>query len=1156
MAPTGGPDPSAANDRSSENYRVNRHEKLSDGRVHVLSTDPTGSLILLRVDKSFFLSLHKILKKIPIPISAKCNIAGQKFLYREALSKWAAEGGDVASIETEDRRLIATLPFEKIHLHTVKSLLVEASATGKKQERGTFVTTLDVDGWGQDATPSFERKGRELHVVAFLDHLTAAVSRTDMRRCENCAQTFVNKHTCHWKVTRFFQKLIGEHKNARYKSIPFRPITSPPGKSLHIIYDLETFTQYTRSGKRLLPFMIAFALRGDAELVEMGKSIARAQGYDYDPHTENFYSITRNHDGLVESFRTFREEISLSITDHFWRALKRAYDLGDDYEACDPEALKRTMKKLRGRKDLPDPLYYNVLVLGHNISGFDEVVMWSHLTGLHKLEERYPQFTWRRLFLPRGGKILFDDVTCSVPNPSYENPSKPEAQKKLSERWRKGEERARLDYQWQGLNIKSRDTYLLTHASLRAAAKAYGLPLEKGECPYEAVNEFVRQGTYEQEENGFPVEKYWQNKEDYLENRKRHAGGKYDIVRETLKYCLRDVSVTCLLVEKLFLAYSQFYKENVVKPRYHVFDVFKRPTVSSNTHALFKQTLYLEKGVGNHLPGLVAPTDEGYELVRKSIKGGRCYPTFLGIFERPTFVYDVCGMYASALTHPLPYGVPLKSGEAGVAIAHLQSLLDRPLPIDYFDASLKPCIVRADCTPPPLEKLDVLPPMCVKTDEGGLMWTNETIVDETLTSLDLITLHNRGWRCSIRQETDYVVWPAWECVCAKYVKINIEAKEKATVEKNETMRSLAKLLSNALYGSFATKMENKKTVLGDPVADRADADGWYVDSLTYLNFNAFQKERIDINPREYAVSARSARVIDDDKQKDVKTPTFAFIDADENDLTAYTLKKTGPVENERYATQIASFVLAWTRAFISEWASFLYDEDRETPIEKRPVKSIYGDTDSIFLTERGRECFIRYGAHRIKGHKEARLIYDPSDPKLAWAAECETVCDVCGADAYAPRSVYLAPKVYALAPLRCTSCPNDKIAGKVKAKGHNKRDITFDSLVKCYLWNETKSERMKPQNEDSAFKTSRRSIKRTMIQGDDKNVPMTLKEVLLSRTLEPWKNPRLRKETDRLASRRYGNGDLMYPFDEAHPSPKDEANGERRILLEKMDLSL
>lgn len=56
-------------------------------------------------------------------------------------------------------------------------------------------------------------------------------------------------------------------------------------------------------------------------------------------------------------------------------------------------------------------------------------------------------------------------------------------------------------------------------------------------------------------------------------------------------------------------------------------------------------------------------------------------------------------MYASALTHPMPWGTPLNPYERALAVREWQMTLDDPTTISYFDKDLLPGIFTIDADP-------------------------------------------------------------------------------------------------------------------------------------------------------------------------------------------------------------------------------------------------------------------------------------------------------------------------------------------------------------------------------------------------------------------------------------------------------------------------
>lgn len=956
-------------------------------------------------------------------------------------------------------------------------------------------------------------------------------------KCEHCGSFYKVSHTCTVRRRDFYFHNINSMTADWWETIPFNPIGSVAStQRLFIVYDLETYTWHGRFGKQLVPFMLVFKIFGDPYLYDVAHQLAIEQNWCPCPQdSAAFYCLTPEKRTIGLKFKSFRDILQQKITSWLWSktlqqnpTIQDMVDNSDTLESVDDV----TFEHLKTLKLQGDPTFIEVYIIGHNINGFDEIVMAAQV--VNNKADIAPCFKIIRNFMPRQGKILFNDISYNLPNPKYEK------RKDFSE-WEQGcltEE----DCKYQFVKFCVRDTYALTHTSLQNAAKAYNLPVSKGHCPYGAVNEFYMCGSYQTDADGFPAVHYWKDQQEYLDNKqlwKDKKNGAYDIVQNTLDYCILDVIVTAELVEKLQKSYQEFISQAVNLPACS-FNVFQRPTISSNSHAIFKQILFRQEKPtqANFMNALVAPSREMYDYVRASIRGGRCYPTYVGVLEEPIYVYDICGMYASALTHPMPSGKPLNTFERALAVRTYEIKMREQKQISYFDKDLLPGILTIDADPPDEDFLDVLPPLCSRKG-GRLCWTNERLRGEIVTSVDVLTLHNRGWAVRILPDERTTIFPQWKCLAKEYVQLNIEAKEKADREKNQTMRSIAKLLSNALYGSFATKLDNKKIVFSDQIEDTLAeqiASGEYsVKSSSYIETDNFSAEILPEFVVAYPPVITKQKPASDDSEDeaspfigsaDANHVTYnykpiTFLDANEEDFCLHTLEKTTPlITNNRYASQIASFVLAWTRAFIAEWASFLYEDDLGTPIENRILKSVYGDTDSLFTTEAGHQLMETKGKKRLKKNK-GPLVFDENKPELTWLVECETQCEKCKSDAYASQSVFLAPKLYALKDTVCSTCKHIG-KGKLRAKGHATTDLSFDTLVSCYYADQ--------QESAERFKTSRLSLKKTLVNTQAHVQPFTVVETTLSRTLRPWKDRTLAA----LDQHR------LVPYSHSRPNPRNK----------------
>lgn len=952
-------------------------------------------------------------------------------------------------------------------------------------------------------------------IKILLKHNTANLIYTacPVNKCEECGRKYKTAHTCNVRRRHFYFHNINSYTADWWEEIQFFPIGAHPmTKRLFITYDVETYTWHGRCGKQLIPFMLVFCIDGDPKMTKTAVKIAKNNLWSQWKNTNVFYYLNPEKRVIGHKFKKFRQELQLTFTRKLWLTfLKQNPHIEQNLsqfgiqstEDLTPDMLKKLTIK-------GTPQFMEIYLTGHNINGFDEIVIAAQV--IQNKTDVCSAFTVKRNFMPRNGKILFNDITFGLPNPCH-------TKRKDYSLWQDGSCDS-SDFKMQYVKFMVRDTYALTHTNLRNAAKAYNLEVEKGCCPYKAVNEFYMKGSYRVDNDGFPAVDYWKNEEEYITNKSlwKQKNEPYDIIAYTLDYCIQDVIVTSQLVFKLLDSYQSFIKNEVGLSNCY-FNIFQRPTISSNSHAIFRQILYTQEQLCKPTLGvtLQAPSKEMYDYVRQSIRGGRCYPTYIGMLNEPIYVYDICGMYASALTHPFPAGQPLAPYDRTLAVNAWTKKLKQKQKISYFDSELLPGIFTIDADPPMEELLDTLPPFCSRKG-GRLVWTNESLRGETCTSIDMITLHNRGWRVTILTSELTTIFPEWKCIAKEYVKLNINAKEKADKEKNQTVRSIAKLLSNALYGSFATKLDNKKIVFGDQLCDKNNdiANGKFtIKATSFIETDDYSAEILPEFTVQYSAEPLSATVsaaassFTEEEERDmplyrpkshahsVTYKPIIFLDADDEELCLHTLEKnTNIIENNRYPSQIASFVLAWTRAYVSEWASFIFEEDYGTPIDQRPLKVVYGDTDSMFLTKKGRECMEKNGKKRLKKYG-GKLIFEEDQPDLTWLVECETQCEKCGADAYSSQSVFLAPKLYALKNTTCEDCGYVG-KGKLRAKGHATEELDYDTMLQCYYSDYQKG--------SETYSTSRLTLKRTLASAQAHTHPFTVTETTLTRTLRPWKD--------------------------------------------------
>nr|AGH58206.1 polymerase [Gull adenovirus] len=1075
------------------------------------------------------------------------------------------------------------------------------------------------------------------------DAWTWISSRAPVRKCLSCGRYWNTGHSCNELRSAFYFHAVQKNGRDMWQHVPFRCPAQPANlRQLFVTYDIETYTQHEARGKRMHPFLLCFALSGDDALASEARRLA-LQDETLRETGGGYYWLDFEPGAVARRFRAFRTRLQ----QHFARDLVRRFaehngefcqqTMRDGGYASPYDIPYELFEQPAQALTLPEDFYVvNVVVLGHNITKFDELLLATELVERRDIFPTAGKCT--RTFMPRVGRLLFNDVHFAMPNPLYlrRDPTR-------TQRWARGIVLP-SDARHVAVRFLVRDTLQLTSgAKLKKAAAAYALELAKGECPYEAVNDMVALGSFESDADGFPVARYWESEAVRREQKalweQNHPGTPYDLTRACLEYCMLDVKVTEELAVTLYRSYDTYYKRELgMRGDYNIFE---RPTIPSNTHAFWKQlafTAFAEKNGAeadargkrkgkrkdvphNYVAMLYAPYRPMFTYIRQALRGGRCYPNVLGPYRERVYVFDICGMYASALTHPMPHGMPLDPAHSAKHVDELNAMLARERPLSYFDERVKPSILKIDAYPPPVDMLDPLPPLCSRRG-GKLVWTNEALHEEVVTVLDVLTLHNRGWTVTVLHDEMNIVFPEWSTICADYVARNIAAKEKADKEKNEVMRSISKMLSNALYGAFATNMDTSRVVFEQDLTDRDRKEIYegtqIVKHVTLLNDRSFSgvvvtpqsapfsaermrrhfdalgdheddeydrsPEDTDEEEEEGEVDARVAdrspdpydvikgerkrtetaltedeplplTEVDLDLEEALRDPALLYpsddhahyasanetrfksmvlLDAAPEALTVLHLEKLDQlVENKRYATQIACFVLGWSRAVRCGWCEILHGPDRGVHQHDRQPQSLYGDTDSMFVTESGYRRMKERGAHRIKG-PQTRLIYDEKRPALYWACECDVKCERCKADAYASESVFLAPKLYGLRDAVCTNPECGHVGpGKIRSKGHRQAELIYDTLLKC--WQRYEDQLYAGFSDLPELHTSRTIFKTTLLNKVSRYEPFTIHTEPLTRVLRPWRDPTL-----------YAHGGFLYPCDTAHPNPRT-AHERRRV---------
>lgn len=317
---------------------------------------------------------------------------------------------------------------------------------------------------------------------------------------------------------------------------------------------------------------------------------------------------------------------------------------------------------------------------------------------------------------------------------------------------------------------------------------------------------------------------------------------------------------------------------------------------------------------------LYYPTLEQEDIFRQAIYGGRTYNT-ARLYESPFYelvekgmavkyedidewmdVFDVVSLYASAmLFFEYPHGLGQSSTDEELAIVS-QMVEDE----DYDELPLG--IYKVKYTTNKKLVIPALPRKTFKTQPNGsvisqgLIWD---LKDSTgyYTIIDIVEARKQGYTFEF---ISGVQWPCKGKIFEKYIELALELKCKGEEEGNETLRSLGKLLCNALYGKMLQRPILEQTAL---IKDGNDLD-------KFLKTNNL-KDIVFLNDEDDRLL-----VVGEECQRELKI---------------------------RKPSYIGAFVLSYSRKIMHNFAGMVDPYRGTAMVDKSLEKSfLYTDTDSLF----------------------------------------------------------------------------------------------------------------------------------------------------------------------------------------------------------------
>jgi hypothetical protein len=568
-----------------------------------------------------------------------------------------------------------------------------------------------------------------------------------------------------------------------------------------------------------------------------------------------------------------------------------------------------------------------------------------------------------------------------------------------------------ITIQWTentGAKIKFIDLlkFYLT-GSLKNNCKAFNLPIQKGDFPYDFLNEH-KDISYE---GPTPEAKYWKELPDNFT-----IVDKWNLKKECLAYLKLDVMCTYELYKKFATTMFETYHVDMrnfltlSNMSFEVWSSFVAPNTNLNTSGEWKfdPNVLPRPDVENCEP-INIPNAGLFEMIYAATYGGRTFP-WKRFYEHPDYEkimrgemtyeqivefiiqLDVVSQYPAAMERfEYPVGKHRIATEEEIKALNQikveKSMLGK-LPMGIFKVNFEPN--RKLVTP-------VLPRKEVKTDSygrktaNGLTW-DLTNGEGTYTSIDLEMALESGYKIEFLEG---VIWEKKGYVFKNFINLAFAMKVKGEQTGNEALRLIAKIFMNSLYGKMLQK----------PILDEL---------LVVTNKNEADK----------FISTKTL------------TDVVWF-----KDLEGCAIFKGVNPEYEtaiRKPAQFGAFILSYSRRIIYDYMDVLDPLRLTDQIGSLKNAPFYTDTDSLHWLTNTQEM------ERIKH------ILSPDKLGYMWNDDKKTLGKVI-------RAIYLGPKCYLLTYIG----KDNKIVTKMKSAGVPYSMLTAEMYEKVLFDHEEQKPKFK-----------------------------------------------------------------------------------------------
>ena len=543
------------------------------------------------------------------------------------------------------------------------------------------------------------------------------------------------------------------------------------------------------------------------------------------------YSKTRR----IEEFRNCRQETSVETkTDpgfliavfqdriyelfkkgeilllEWWNRGEMFLELPDeeDWEMSDVKNMRMAFQKLYALCDkLNIRRYVRVLSIGFNNSGFDETFLWPYRVYCTSNKYRYQC---------RGGRI----TSMAVVELEHKN----------------------IYEAFVMFEVWDAQRYL-TQGSLRQNAKDTKIEIQKGDCPFDLVNEYYQEHPYDGEDD-MDMFRLWCHKLfaiepeptegmlKFAENYKEVFGEELELKEDALKttfsfyhlitwYCAYDVILIILLLDKFQESIEKYSKE-ICGFNFNIYYTASLPS-ASNKLFIYSLPKLLEQNI---LTDTIWAPQRFYEYYcRESVYGGRSEIFVVGHVKTDDIrLPDINGMYGACMMGLFPVGDCLRGCSIGAIVDKFVEFFKRCKVKGFrknWDSAYDE--VAADCgymiasvtakPPEDRRKHHCLAPVPMQDKTGALIWSYEERI-QVLNSIDMEILARDGWSLTIMEDHPIICWGpmSMQPVYRRFNEIWQSGKVESAAAGRKMDTKTCKLGSNAHYGRML--MNNDHCVLG------------------------------------------------------------------------------------------------------------------------------------------------------------------------------------------------------------------------------------------------------------------------------------------------------------------------------------------------------